>query len=195
VRNIRYREGLKTTTANQLPELTRQRDKLRGEVTQLTQRRSWLLAENSSIRTRRDQASKAFQLARAKLEPYLGFLHSNQMSKRSLICDFQELYRYLIDDFLIGYCQRINKMDFTVKTEVVNRRRTGKREVLSKSETGEILRDLNRFFETMVEVKRIRNGEHQTLETLINEEAQLFAKYLRGENKNWVPRIPGIQYK
>ena len=26
----------------------------------------------------------------------------------------------------------------------------------------------------MVEVKRIRNGEHQTLETLINEEAQLF---------------------
>ena len=62
VRNIRYREGLKTTTANQLPELTRQRDKLRGEVTQLTQRRIWLLAENSSIRTRRDQASKAFQL-------------------------------------------------------------------------------------------------------------------------------------
>jgi len=27
-----------------------------------------------------------------------------------------------------------------------------------------------------VEIKRIRNGEHQTLETLINEEAQLFAK-------------------
>jgi CRISPR-associated protein Cas1 len=43
-------------------------------------------------------------LVGAKLEPYLGFLHSNQMSKRSLVCDFQELYRYLIDDFLIGYC-------------------------------------------------------------------------------------------
>ncbi|MCX6653511.1 MAG: CRISPR-associated endonuclease Cas1 [Candidatus Bathyarchaeota archaeon] len=41
-------------------------------------------------------------LVRAKLEPYLGFLHSNEMSKRSLVCDFQELYRYLIDDFLIG---------------------------------------------------------------------------------------------
>jgi DNA-binding NarL/FixJ family response regulator len=38
VRNIRYREGLKTATANQLPELTRQRDRLRGEVAQLTQR-------------------------------------------------------------------------------------------------------------------------------------------------------------
>jgi hypothetical protein len=42
----------------------------------------------------------------------------------------------------------------------------------------------------VVEVKRLRNGEHQTLETLINEEALLFAKYLRGEAKSWVPRIP-----
>jgi len=41
----------------------------------------------------------------------------------------------------------------------------------------------------MVEVKRIRNGEHQTLETLINEEALLLAKYLRGEAKDWNPRI------
>jgi hypothetical protein len=32
---------------------------------------------------------------------------------------------------------------------------------------------------------------YQTLETLINEEAQLFAKYLRGEAKSWVPRVPG----
>jgi hypothetical protein len=37
----------------------------------------------------------------------------------------------------------------------------------------------------------IRNGEHQTIETLINEEALLFAKYLRGESKSWAPRIPG----
>ena len=49
---------------------------------------------------------------------------------------------------------------------------------------------MNRFFENRVEVKRIRNGEHQNLETLINEEAQLFAKYLRGEAKSWVPRVP-----
>jgi hypothetical protein len=30
-----------------------------------------------------------------------------------------------------------------------------------------------------------------TLETLINEEAQLFTKYLRGESKGWVPKVPG----
>jgi CRISPR-associated protein Cas1 len=129
-------------------------------------------------------------LVKAKLEPYLGFLHSNQMGKISLVCDFQELYRYLIDDFLIQYCQRINKKDFTVKTESASRKRKGKREYLKNSETSEILGELNRFFESMVEVKRIRHGEHQTLETLINEEAQLFAKYLRCEVKTWAPRVP-----
>jgi hypothetical protein len=94
-----------------------------------------------------------------------------------------------IDDFLIGYCQRINKRDFTVKVETVNRRHSGKREVLNKSETSEILRELNRFFETMVEVKRIRNEKHQTIETLIKEEAQLYTKYLRGKNNSWPPHM------
>jgi CRISPR-associated protein Cas1 len=128
-------------------------------------------------------------LIKAKLEPYLGFLHSNQMGKLSLVCDFQELYRYLIDDFLIGYCSKINKRDFVTKTEVASRRKRGKREYLSDPETKTLLDELNKFFETKVEVKRIRNGEHQTLETLINEEALLFAKYLRKENKSWAPRI------
>lgn len=31
--------------------------------------------------------------------------------------------------------------------------------------------------------------EHQTLETLVNEEALLFAKYLWGEAKAWAPRV------
>jgi hypothetical protein len=53
----------------------------------------------------------------------------------------------------------------------------------------EILQELNRFFESRVEGKRIRNGEHQTIETLINEEVLLFAKYLRNERNTWIPRI------
>jgi len=52
-----------------------------------------------------------------------------------------------------------------------------------------LLNELNRFFETRVHVKRIRNGEYQTLETLINEESLLFAKYLRGEIQSWTPRV------
>ncbi len=68
-------------------------------------------------------------LVKAKLEPYLGFLHSNQMGKMSLVCDFQEIYRYLIDDFLIKYCKRIGRKDFVTKIEVINKRRRGKKRV------------------------------------------------------------------
>jgi hypothetical protein len=107
------------------------------------------------------------------------------MGKLTLVCDFQELYRYLIDDFLIEYCKRISKKDFVTKTEAASRRKRGKREYLSNSETKTLLDELNRFFEIRVEVKRIRNGEHQTIETLINEETLLFAKYLRKEITSW----------
>jgi hypothetical protein len=41
----------------------------------------------------------------------------------------------------------------------------------------------------VVELPRIRHGSKQTIETLINEEALLLAKYLRNERKTWVPRI------
>ena len=64
---------------------------------------------------------------RAKLEPYLGFLHSVQYGKPSLVCDFQELYRYLMDDFLIQYSQHLKKKDFIVKTEDLSRKKKGKR--------------------------------------------------------------------
>jgi hypothetical protein len=111
------------------------------------------------------------------------------MGKLSLICDFQELYRYLIDDFLITYCQQVSKKDFKMKSESASHGKKGKREYLADAETTTLLDEFNDFFETMVEIKRIRNGEHQTIETLINEEALMFAKYLRKETKNWTPRI------
>jgi hypothetical protein len=40
-----------------------------------------------------------------------------------------------------------------------------------------------------VDVPRIRHGKHQEIETLICEEALLFAKYLRNERETWIPRI------
>ena len=45
------------------------------------------------------------------------------------------------------------------------------------------------YFETEVDIPRIRVGKKQTLETLINEEALVFAKYLRQERQIWTPRI------
>jgi hypothetical protein len=48
---------------------------------------------------------------------------------------------------------------------------------------------LNDYFESMVEIPRMKVGERQTIETLINEETLLFAKYLRNEREVWTPRI------
>jgi len=133
---------------------------------------------------------KVYEAVRkAKLEPYLGFLHSEQYGKPSLVCDFQELYRYLVDDFLIQYCGKLRKKDFVMKHESRSKKRKGKREYLNDSLTNELMRSLNAYLESKVEVPRIRHGSKQTLETLINEEALLLAKYLRNERKTWVPRI------
>jgi len=35
----------------------------------------------------------------------------------------------------------------------------------------------------------MRERKKQTVETVINEEAMLFGKYLRNEIQNWMPRI------
>ena len=126
-----------------------------------------------------------------KLEPYLGFQHSMQYAKPSLVCDFVELYRYLVDDFVILYCQGLKKRDFITKSETYRKRRA-KREYLNDAKTMDFMRRLNAFFRSTVEVPRIRIGKRQEVETLINEEAWLFAKYLRNERKAWKPRIVNL---
>jgi len=121
---------------------------------------------------------------KAKLEPYLGFLHSVQFGKPSLVCDLQELYRYLVDDFVIEYCQGLRKKDFTVKFEGASRKRKGKREYLNDTETRRMMKELNEYFESNIKIPLIRHGKNQRIETLINEEALLLAKYLRDEKKH-----------
>jgi CRISPR-associated protein Cas1 len=132
-------------------------------------------------------------LINAKLEPYLGFLHSVQFGKPSLVCDFQELYRYLIDDFVIQFCKNIKAKDFTVKTEELSRSKKSKRQYLNDVKTRELTSRLNSYFESKVDIPRIRVGKNQTIETLVNEEALLLAKYLRNEHESWVQRIAVLQ--
>ncbi len=105
------------------------------------------------------------------------------------VCDFQELYRYLIDDFVFQYCQSLAKRDFMFKTEKLSGQKKGKREFLNDVGTKDFTAKLNDYFEKSVVVPRIKVGQRQTIETLINEEALLFAKYLRNEKKDWLPRI------
>jgi len=128
-------------------------------------------------------------LIRAKLEPYLGFLHGIQFGLPSLVCDFEDLYRYLVDDFLIGFCQTVKASDFVLKNEDYSNTKKGKREYLNQEKNRELVNGLNRYFETKVCIPRIRKGARQEIETLISEEAMLFAMYLRNEKKEWMPRV------
>ena len=129
-------------------------------------------------------------LLKAKLEPYLGFLHSIQYGKPSLVCDFQEIYRYLIDDYLIERCQKLRKKDFVVVTDFIMRPKMGKRIHLCEYEAESLAHGLNGLFESEVNIPRIRYGKKQTFDTLINEEALLLAKFLRNERSEWTPRLP-----
>lgn len=128
-------------------------------------------------------------LVKARLEPYLGFLHSLQWGKPSLVCDFQELYRHLIEDFLVTYCQNLKKKDFIMKWESFSSKRKGKREYLNNAQTKNLTNCLYDYFQKKVEIPRIKRGKKQEVETLINEEALLFAKFLRNEKETWIPRI------
>lgn len=131
-------------------------------------------------------------LIKAKLEPYLGFLHSVQHGKPSLVCDFMELYRYLIDDFLIEYCRNLSSKDFIIKTENLARKKKGKREYLNNRKTRQLMAKLETLFESEVNIPRFRVGKNQRIETLMNEEALLFAKHLRNEKLKWIPRIVNL---
>jgi len=52
-----------------------------------------------------------------------------------------------------------------------------------------MMKGLERYFESIVKIPLIRHGKKQKIETLINEESSLLAKYLRNERKTWIPRI------
>ena len=60
---------------------------------------------------------------------------------------------------------------------------------LNDTKTRQLMKELSKFFESKVEVPRIQVGKKQTVETLINEEALLFSKFLRDERETWKPRI------
>ena len=98
----------------------------------------------------------------------------------------------MMDDFAVQYCRDVKSKDFVFKDEGFSSNKKGKRQYLCEKMTGEFMKRLNAYFGAKVEVPRMRMGERQEIETLINEEALLFAKYLRGEKPTWIPRIVAL---
>jgi len=131
---------------------------------------------------------KVYQaVLRAKLEPYLGFMHSLQPQKPSFVCDFMEIYRYLIDYFVIEYCIKNKDLLFAL-----NYQNKGSRLFLNRAGTKKFVNALHEFLHQHVSIARFRHGLRQQIETLISEEAFLFAQYIRKEKSIWQPRIVNL---
>ena len=117
----------------------------------------------------------------AHLDPYLGYLHSIQFAKSSLVCDIQEIFRGLIDDFLISYSQRLTEQRFEQK---------GERMFLNRKESYKLIKAINGLFDKRVEHQRIKKyGKHSKVRTAIREEPIKLAQYLRGEKESYKPVI------
>jgi hypothetical protein len=86
----------------------------------------------------------------------------------------------------------VHQINFKLKQEDFSSKRKGKREYLSKPPAREFTTRLNSFLESKVEVPRVKRGKRQEIESLLNEEALLLAKYLRDERSEWTPRVPII---
>ena len=72
-------------------------------------------------------------------------------------------------------------------------KRKWKREYLNNKQTRYLMKELELYFEKTVEIPRIKVGKMQSINTLISEEAQLLAKFLRNEQNSWIPRITFLQ--
>ena len=62
--------------------------------------------------------------------------------------------------------------------------RESRGEYLNDVKNREFMALLDDFFDSMVEVPRLKHGDKQSFTSLINEKVQLLAKYLRGEKAN-----------
>jgi len=75
-----------------------------------------------------------------------------------------------------------------MKNEDLSTNRKGKREYLNDSQTRDLIKGLNRYFQIRVRIPSVRMGEQQEIETL-SEEALLLAMYLRSERTEWNVRV------
>ena len=122
----------------------------------------------------------------AHLDPYLGYLHSVQFAKPSLVCDIQEIFRGLIDELLVDYTQRLSEGSF---------KRKGEKVFLKQMESYRMIKAINELFDKRIQHQRIKKyGEHLKIRTVIREEPIKLAHYLRGEKERYEPFNQGEHF-
>jgi CRISPR-associated protein Cas1 len=121
----------------------------------------------------------------AHLDPYLGYLHSIEHSKPSLVCDIQEPYRAWIDAFLVEYCHELSSRDLEAKYH------QGKPRIFLKHpESSRLIAELNTYLSRRAGKQRTHKyGSSSRLKTIIQEDTEQLARYIRGDLNAWMPTI------
>jgi CRISPR-associated protein Cas1 len=112
---------------------------------------------------------------KARLDPYLGYLHAPKHGKPALVCDLQELYRTDIDLFVLANRDSI-RFDKMVDY--------GGRMFLSSEASLDLILRLNEFFSEVIDTKiPYGTASKYARRTIIKFQARNIAQYLRKENK------------
>lgn len=112
---------------------------------------------------------------KARLDPYLGYLHAPKHGKPALVCDLRELYRTDVDLFVMENKDNI-RFD-----EIVDHHG---RMFLSNEAGLDLIIKLNDFFSEVIDTKiPFGIASKYTRRTIIKFQARNIAQYLRKENK------------
>ncbi|MEM3665191.1 MAG: CRISPR-associated endonuclease Cas1 [Candidatus Jordarchaeales archaeon] len=117
---------------------------------------------------------------KAKMEPYLGYIHSIQHAKPSLVLDLIEPFRTYIIHFLIQYSKTLKQKDFQ-RVYIPNQY---PRYFLKHETTWKLIESLNKhLFEAYIPIQRNRkHGFRMKFETFLDEYASSIASYLNTPN-------------
>ena len=132
-------------------------------------------------------------------QKFIDFAKPNTLSKKTHLRYRALISLIYISDQRISDIIKIKKeqfnfkeeKEFVFKTEMYANKKS-KRQYLNEERTKELTKRFNAFFRSKVDISRIKVGKRQEIETLFNEEAYFFAKYLRKERKEWMPRIVSL---
>jgi len=110
----------------------------------------------------------------AHLDPYLGFLHSVQFGKPSMVCDLMEPWRAMIEAFILNYHTKLDPDNFTLH---------GKRSFLKQEPMINYTKALDKHIDTKRTPYNYRDNSKTTrIRTAIKEDPKKLAMYLRSNS-------------
>ena len=94
------------------------------------------------------------------------------------VWEIQEIFRTLIEDFLVTYHQNLEPESFEQK---------GKRTFLKPKQKLKLILQINHLFKKKIPYVRRNYSKLTTIRTVINEEPIKLAQFLRGDRANYKP--------